>query len=54
MEDRGKFKGIDEWSEFNGSSFTAEERKNFAWKNYIQKNGKFKKNISSSSTLTNS
>lgn len=54
MEDRGKFKGIDEWSEFNGLSFTAEERKNFAWQNYIQKNGKFKKNISSSSALTNS
>lgn len=54
MEDRGKFKGIDEWSKFNGLSFTAEERKNFAWQNYIQKNGKFKKNILSSSTLTNS
>lgn len=37
MEDRGKFKGIDEWSEFNGLSFTAGKEKFCLEKLYSKK-----------------
>lgn len=47
MEDKGKFREIEKCSEFNALS----RKRKIGWTNYIQKNGKFKKNFSSSNCI---